>query len=81
MNDTSDNEIFDRQTLRLRRNRAAAGFAGFDFLKQEVAERLEDRLLGVNRQFPLAVDLGSHTGTLANILGRQGGVESIAATA
>lgn len=80
MNDTPDNQIFDRQTLRLRRDRAARGFAGFDFLKQEVAERLEDRLLGVNRQFPIAVDLGGHTGTLANILGRQSGVETVLRT-
>jgi NADH dehydrogenase [ubiquinone] 1 alpha subcomplex assembly factor 5 len=80
MNDTPDSQIFDRQTLRLRRDRAATGFAGFDFLKQEVAERLEDRLLGVNREFPVAVDLGSHTGALASILQRQSGMETVLRT-
>jgi len=61
----SDALVFDRDLLRRRRTRAAAGLAAHDFLFREVAARLADRLLDVARRFPVAVDLGCHTGQLA----------------
>lgn len=69
--------IFDRSLLRKRRDRAAAGFAAHDFLVREVAERLADRLDDVTRAFPLALDLGCHTGELAESLGRRGGISTL----
>jgi len=69
--------IFDRRIVRLHRNRAAAGLAENDFLLREVGERLADRLDDVKRRFPLAVDLGCHTGELGRLLGGRGGVESL----
>jgi NADH dehydrogenase [ubiquinone] 1 alpha subcomplex assembly factor 5 len=69
--------IFDRATLRKHRDRAARGFAAHDFLVREVAERLADRLSDVTRVFPLALDLGCHTGELADTLGGRGGIKTL----
>ncbi len=67
--------LFDRQLLRRRRDRAAAGLAAHDFLFREAADRLADRLEDVSRRFPTALDLGCRTGVLASTLGQRGGVE------
>ena len=69
--------IFDRPLLRKRRDRAAAAFAAHDFLVREVAERLADRLNDVTRSFPVALDLGCHTGELADTLDGRGGIETL----
>lgn len=69
--------IFDRSLLRKRRDRVAPGFDHFDFLVREAAERLADRLDDVTRRFPLALDLGCHTGQLAQALGGRGGIETL----
>jgi len=69
--------VFDRRTVRLHRDRAAGGLAENDFLLREVGERLADRLDDVKRRFPLALDLGCHTGELGRLLGGRGGVESL----
>lgn len=69
--------IFDRATLRKHRDRAAPGFAAHDFLVREVAERLADRLTDVTRVFPLALDLGCHTGEMADTLGGRGGIKTL----
>lgn len=69
--------IFDRAQVRKHRDRAARHFAAHDFLVREVAERLADRLTDVTRRFPLALDLGCHTGELADTLGGRGGIETL----
>ncbi|MCG8596571.1 MAG: methyltransferase domain-containing protein [Kiloniellales bacterium] len=68
--------IFDRGLLRRRRARAA-GLGGETALLREVAERLADRLDDINRRFPLGLDLGCRSGTLARILKGRGGVETL----
>lgn len=80
MSPTDAMHVFDRRRVRLHRERAARGdWAKAGFLFEEVAERLADRLLDVNRSFPLALDLGCHGGELARrILGRKG-VERVVA--
>ena len=60
--------VFDRGLLRLRRGRVAPALHGFDFLIREAALRLVERLGDVRRAFPLAVELGCHTGQLAAAL-------------
>ena len=62
-------EVFDRRLLRRRRTRAAAGLNAVDFLIREVAGRLAERVVDVRRRFPLALELGCHTGQLAAALG------------
>jgi len=69
--------VFDRASVRLHRDRAAAGLDGFGFLFDEVADRLADRLDDVTRTFPLAADLGGRTGALARILTRRKGIGSV----
>jgi len=72
--------VFDRATLRRRRDRAAAGFKGHDFLFREVAARLVERLGDVRRRFPLALDLGAHGGLLAEALAGRFGIERLVQT-
>lgn len=62
-------EVFNRQTVRRHRDRAAPRLDDHDFLFREAAERLCDRLLDVKRAFPMALDLGCHTGQLGRVLG------------
>jgi SAM-dependent methyltransferase len=69
--------IFDRRTVRRHRDRAARHFADHDFLFQEVAERLVERLDDVARDFPRVLDLGARTGVLAPLLAGRGGIETI----
>lgn len=71
-------QIFDRTQLRRQRRRALAGFDRHDFLFQELAERLLDRLADITRRFPLAVDLSPYPGRLQSIAGPtgRGGIET-----
>jgi NADH dehydrogenase [ubiquinone] 1 alpha subcomplex assembly factor 5 len=71
--------IFDRKTLRHRRDRAAL-LAGESFLFTQAAERLADRLADFTRSFPLALDLGAHTGILGDTLEGRGGVQVLVQT-
>ncbi len=57
--------IFDRRLLRLRRDRAAARFADFDFLVNEMTERVVERLSDVRRSFGTTLVLGCHAGQVA----------------
>jgi len=50
----------------------------YDFLIREAADRLADCLLDIKRTFPLALDLGCHTGQVASVLGGRGGIEWLA---
>lgn len=62
--------IFDRAQRARQRLRAARGdFAHHGFLFEAAAERLVDRLDDIARSFPLALELGSHTGQLRDVLG------------
>ena len=70
-------EIFDRRLVRQRRDQRAAAFAGFEFLKAEVADRIADRLLDIAREFPVALDLGCHTGALGRLLAARPDVRTL----
>ncbi len=70
---TSDSDsaihIFDRNVVRLHRDRAARiatarDFGDANFLFMEVADRLVDRLLDIHRDFDLALDVGCHSGEI-----------------
>ncbi|ARS25799.1 class I SAM-dependent methyltransferase [Sphingomonas sp. KC8] len=68
----ADPEIFDRRTRRLRRDRAAPGFADHAFLRDRMVEDLLDRLDSVKRTFTRALDLGTADGSLATALRTRG---------
>ena len=68
--------LFDRRAWRLHRDRAARLETG-GFLHAEIADRLLDRLDLVNREFPVALDLGTRVGTLARALAARPGTERV----
>ncbi|MGI9500340.1 MAG: methyltransferase domain-containing protein [Geminicoccaceae bacterium] len=70
MTDPAPTRIFDRRLLRRRRDRAAGRYADFDFLVNEMTERLMERLADVRRRFETALILGCHTGQVARMLPR-----------
>lgn len=63
---------FDRRLRRLRRDRAAAGFAGADYLHRLAADELIERLEFVKRDFRRALDLGCAGGYLTRRLRERG---------
>ena len=65
-------QIFDRAAHRRRRDRAAEGFTGFDFLVRRAAEDVAGRIEAANRDFEMAADLGCHRGALAHAAAAQG---------
>ncbi len=58
-------EIFDRALRRLRRDRAAAGFADHAFLRDFMLDGILDRLGAVRRDFVDVLDLGCFDGAFA----------------
>ena len=71
--------MFDRARLRKRRDRAAARFADFDFLKTRAVEDILERLKDTPYTFVKALDLGCHTGQLADALKNARGVRDVIA--
>ncbi|WP_395673581.1 methyltransferase domain-containing protein [Inquilinus sp.] len=74
MMQSDDMMVFDRALVRRRRDRAAPGLAGHNFLFEHVAAMLADRLLDVTRRFPVALDLGCHDGAMARALAGADGI-------
>lgn len=70
-------QVFDRNLLRRRRERAAASIASFDFLYQDVALRLSDRLDIIKKEFATVLDLGGH-GVMAEHLRVRAGTQFVA---
>ncbi len=63
--ESADSKPFDRELLIRRRNRFALGADGHDFLLRRVAEDIRERLQIVQRDFPLALNLGAHSGVVS----------------
>jgi len=74
---TDQMTIFNRQSVRCHRDRAAATLLDHDFLFRETASRLVDRLNDVTRKFPRALDLGCHGGEIAESLHGIGGIGTL----
>jgi SAM-dependent methyltransferase len=60
--------LFDRALHRKRLDRAASGFHGADFLHRRTAIDLVERLDGIIREFPVAVDLSARSGSFREAL-------------
>jgi NADH dehydrogenase [ubiquinone] 1 alpha subcomplex assembly factor 5 len=69
--------LFDYALHRRHRERAASGFAGFDFLKRESVLRIVDRLELIRRDFPLCLDVGCHDASLTRALAQNDKVGTI----
>ncbi|MGI9419649.1 MAG: methyltransferase domain-containing protein [Geminicoccaceae bacterium] len=65
MSGDAPSDIFDRRLLRRRRDRAAPDYADFDFLVNEMTERVVERLADVRRSFGTTLVLGCHAGQVA----------------
>lgn len=76
----SDAEIFDRRLRRLRRDRAAPGFADHAFVIDHMAEELLFRLGSVMRDFDRALVLGCFDGRISTMLAGRG-IKTVAADA
>jgi len=74
---TSTHHIFDRGTLVRRRDRAADRIDAHDFLLQRAADDICERLLSVRRTFPLALNLGAHSGVLSRRLRQLPGMDCV----
>lgn len=73
-------KIFDADLRRLRRDRAAPGFADHAFLLDAINDSLLDRLDLVSRKFARALVLGCHDGRLGAALAERG-IEVVSADA
>lgn len=62
--------VFDRKTKRKQRDRAALAkdVEVYDYIKDEIAYRMVDRIRDVTRKFPVAVDLGCGRGLMSKYL-------------
>jgi NADH dehydrogenase [ubiquinone] 1 alpha subcomplex assembly factor 5 len=74
----TDALVFDQRAVRLHRARGLAT-GGAEFLLEDAADRLADRLADVGRRFPRALDLGCGAGALARALKGRGGIELLVA--
>ncbi|KAL6709352.1 hypothetical protein ACN47E_001759 [Coniothyrium glycines] len=64
-------EIFSNQQKWMQKERAASNTEssrGVDYLRDEVASRLCERVLDINRHFPKVLDLGANAGNIARAL-------------
>jgi SAM-dependent methyltransferase len=68
--------VFDTRSVRRHRDRAAQ-LGSAEFLHEEIAERLADRLEDMARAFPRALDLAARDGVLARTLAGRGGIEEL----
>ncbi|KZZ98711.1 Methyltransferase type 11 [Moelleriella libera RCEF 2490] len=67
-------QVFNRNTKWLQKERAASRAEESrqaDYLKDEVAVRVSERLLDINRHFPRVLDLGANSCNLARALTRE----------
>ncbi len=62
--------IFDRNAKRLQKNRAALSpdVATYDYLRDEVASHVIDRVCDVSRFFTVCLDVGCGRGHIAKVL-------------
>lgn len=69
--------VFDRGLKRLQRDHAAFSPRRHEYLRDEVASRLVDRLDDIRKKFPVAADIGCNTGNIARALGKRGGIQKL----
>ena len=74
---SEERDIFDRNLLARRRNRAAPALADHEFLLSSVADDLLERLAIAQRRFPVALNLGAYHGLLGRRLKEAAGIETV----
>lgn len=71
MSESRNMLVFDRDLVKLHRERAAPSFGEYSFLFETVAGRLVERLKDINRHFTKVLDLGARQGHLGRLLGAE----------
>lgn len=77
MNNEQLEEIFDRTLLRKNRARCVKDFSEFNFLYNEVANKIIENLSFLKRDFDMALEIGARDGYLSNSLKESGKVKNI----
>ena len=72
-------DLIDIPAHRRHRERAAANFSDHQFLKNEVAARLTEKILSIKRRFPMMLDLGCHHGEVAKAMIKTGKIDRVIA--
>ncbi len=70
-------QLFNRRLVKLRKARVAESLAQYDFLLRESGDRLTDRLYDMQRDFPLALEIGAYHGILAERLTQTGKIRTL----
>lgn len=75
----SSQAVFQEAKKRRQRARALAMPEAdeYEYLREEVAERLADRLLDITREFPVAADVGCNSGHMLKAIGSRGGIQHL----
>ena len=71
--------LFDRARVARNRDRAAANYPDYAFLKARVSRDIAERLEDTSHNFPHALELGAHDGQLSHLLLETGKIEQIKA--
>ncbi|KAK8791638.1 hypothetical protein WA588_001950 [Blastocystis sp. NMH] len=76
---SSKQEVFDRNAVIAHRDRIAQrqDMSNYGYFRKDTIEEITDRLLDINRKFPVAIDLGCWDGQFASGLHGRGGVQQI----
>lgn len=71
--------VFNTAAKKMQRNRAAVAEDSreYDYLRDEIAKRLVDRLDDITRKFPVALDLGAYSGNVLKALEGRGGIKTL----
>ncbi|KCZ50555.1 hypothetical protein HY29_07265 [Hyphomonas beringensis] len=71
--------LFDRARVARNRDRAAANYPDYAFLKARVSRDIAERLEDTSHEFPHALELGAHDGQLSRMLMETGKIAQIEA--
>ncbi|MAN47522.1 MAG: methyltransferase domain-containing protein [Alphaproteobacteria bacterium] len=72
--------LFDRARVARNRDKAAANYPDYAFLKARVSRDIAERLEDTSHDFPHALELGAHDGQLSRMLMETGKIKQIEAT-
>ena len=71
------NSIFNRKKLIFHRNRVSKNWFKNAYIKYEASKRLNERIIELDKNFEMVLDLGSHSGELSKILNNNSKIKKI----
>ena len=70
-------KIFSKKKNQISRNRASTKYKKYDYLFNEINDRLFDRLKFIKRQFANTLEIGSKTGNTINLFNKKKDIKKI----